>query len=228
MIKLQKHWAALRRPLAAAAVCGIAAVALQGCIGVLAGGAIATGFAASDRRTLGTQTEDKGITLKAESRIPAVVGEPSHINATSFNRKVLLTGEVRNEDVKQAAAAEATKIPGVEGVFNELTVAEPTSLGQRSTDTYITSKVLASLFDAKDVFSSSFKVVTERGVVYLLGRVTQREGKRGAEIASGVSGVLKVVTLYDYLTEDELAHLNQQQADSKQPAAQAAEQPAKQ
>jgi osmotically-inducible protein OsmY len=137
----------------------------------------------------------------------------------------LLTGEVRNEDAKQAAAAEAAKIPGVDGVFNELTVAEPSSLGQRSTDTYVTSKVLASLFDAKDVFSSSFKVVTERGVVYLLGRVTQREGKRGAEIAAGVPGVQKVVTLYDYLSEDELARLNQQQA---APAKQPAEQPAKQ
>jgi osmotically-inducible protein OsmY len=185
---------------------------LQGCVGILAGGAIATGFATSDRRTLGAQTEDKGIMLKGESRVAAVVGEPAHINVTSFNRKVLMTGEVRNEEAKQAAGREAAAIPGVEGVFNELGVGEPSSLSARSGDAYITSKVLASLFDAKDVFSNSFKVVTERGIVYLMGRVTQREGKRGAEIARGVSGVQKVVTLYEYLTEEELGQLDTRQS----------------
>jgi osmotically-inducible protein OsmY len=220
MIKLSKQWAVLRRPLALAAVCGMAVVSLQGCIGVLAGGAIAGGFAASDRRTLGTQTEDKGITLKAGSRVEAVVGQPAHINAVSFNRKLLLTGEVRNEEAKQAAGREAATIPNVEGVFNELTVGEPSSVGTRSNDTYITSKVLASLFDAKDVFSSSFKVVTENGVVYLMGRVTQREGDRGAEIVRGIDGVQKVVTVYDYLTEEELGRISQSQsADSAKPAA---------
>jgi osmotically-inducible protein OsmY len=212
MIKLQKHWTALRRPLAAVAVCGALAIGLQGCVGILAGGAIATGFATSDRRTLGAQTEDKGIMLKGESRVAAVVGEPAHINVTSFNRKVLMTGEVRNEEAKQAAGREAAAIPGVEGVFNELGVGEPSSLSARSGDAYITSKVLASLFDAKDLFSNSFKVVTERGIVYLMGRVTQREGKRGAEIARGVSGVQKVVTLYEYLTEEELGQLDTRQS----------------
>jgi osmotically-inducible protein OsmY len=221
---LSRQWAVLRRPLAAVAVCGIVAISLQGCIGVLAGGAIATGFAASDRRTLGTQTEDKGITLKAESRVASVVGEPAHINATSFNRKLLLTGEVRNDEAKQAAGREAAAIPGVDGVFNELTIGEPSSLSTRSSDTYITSKVLASLFDAKDIFSSAFKVVTENGVVYLMGRVTQREGNRGSDVARGVSGVQKVVTVYDYLTEDELANLNRTQP-AAAPKAQAAEAP---
>jgi osmotically-inducible protein OsmY len=205
---LSRQWAVLRRPLAAIAVCGVVAISLQGCIGVLAAGGIATGFAASDRRTLGTQTDDKGITLKAESRVASVVGEPAHINAVSFNRKLLLTGEVRNDEAKQAAGREAAAIPGVDGVFNELTIGEPSSIGTRSNDTYITSKVLASLFDAKDIFSSAFKVVTEDGVVYMMGRVTQREGNRGSDIARGVSGVQKVVTVYDYLTEDQLANLN--------------------
>jgi osmotically-inducible protein OsmY len=221
--RLLQQWGVLRRPLAAAAVCGIVAISLQGCIGVLAGGAIATGFATSDRRTLGAQAEDKSIMLKADSRISAVVGEPAHINTTSFNRKLLLTGEVRSDEAKQAAGREAAAIPGVEGVFNELTVGEPSSIGTRSNDTYITSKVLASLFDAKDVFSSSFKVVTEDGVVYLMGRVTQREGNRGADIVRGINGVQKVVTVYEYLTEDELANLN-----STQPAAKPASQPAAQ
>jgi osmotically-inducible protein OsmY len=220
MIKLSKQWAALRRPLAAVAVCGIVAIGLQGCIGVLAGGAIATGFASTDRRTLGAQTEDKGISLKAGSRVEAVVGTPSHINATSYNRKLLLTGEVRSEDAKQAAGKEAAAIPGVEGVFNELTVGETSSVGTRSNDTYITSKVLASLFDAKDVFSNSFKVVTENGVVYLMGLVTQREGDRGAEIVRGINGVQKVVTVYEYLTEAELAQIGARQADTAKPPSQ--------
>jgi osmotically-inducible protein OsmY len=219
MIKLSNQWAVLRRPLAAIAVCGLVTIGLQGCIGVLAGGAIATGFAANDRRTLGAQTEDKGISLKAGSRIEAVVGTPSHINTTSFNRKLLVTGEVRSEDAKQAAGREAAAIPGVAGVFNELTVGEPSSVGTRSNDTYITSKVLASLFDAKDVFANSFKVVTENGTVYLMGLVTQREGDRGAEIVRGISGVQKVVTVYEYLTEAELAQIGARQSDStKQPA----------
>lgn len=226
MTKLLKQWAVLRRPLAAAAICGMVAVGLQGCIGVLAAGGIATGFAASDRRTLGAQTEDKGISLKAASRVEAVVGTPAHINATSFNRKLLLTGEVRSEDAKQAAAKEAAAIPGVEKVFNELTVGEPTSIGTRSNDTYITSKVLASLFDAKDVFSNSFKVVTENGVVYMMGLVTQREGDRGAEIVRGIDGVQKVVTVYEYLTEAELAEIGSRQADSNQPSSQQQSQPA--
>jgi osmotically-inducible protein OsmY len=229
MIKLSKQWAALRRPLAAVAVCGVVAIGLQGCIGVLAGGAIATGFASSDRRTLGAQTEDKGISLKAGSRVEAVVGTPSHINATSYNRKLLLTGEVRSEDAKQAAGKEAAAIPGVEGVFNELTVGETSSVGTRSNDTYITSKVLASLFDAKDVFSNSFKVVTENGVVYLMGLVTQREGDRGAEIVRGINGVQKVVTVYEYLTEAELAQIGARQADAaKQPPVQQQSQPQQQ
>jgi osmotically-inducible protein OsmY len=201
------------RPLAALAVCGVVAFSLQGCIGILAGGAIAGGFAATDRRTLGVQADDKSIAIKGESRVNAVVGEPAHINVTSFNRKVLMTGEVRNDEAKQAAGREAATIPGVDGVFNELTVAEPSTLSNRSNDTYITSKVLASLYDAKDTFANAFKVVTERGVVYLMGRVTQREGDRGAEIARGVNGVQKVVTIYDYLTEKELGEIS-----TKQPA----------
>lgn len=227
MIKLLKQLAVLRRPLAAVALCGMVAIGLQGCIGVMVAGGIAAGFAASDRRTLGAQTEDKGISLKAAPRVEAVVGTPSHINSTSFNRKLLLTGEVRSEDAKRVAAKEAAAIPGVEGVFNELTVGEPSSVSTRSNDIYITSKVLVSLLDAKDVFSTSFKVVTENGVVYLMGLVTQREGDRAAEIVRGISGVQQVVTVYEYLTEAELAQIGARQDEaSNQPPVQQQSQPA--
>src|SRR5450830_123461 len=204
MNDVKASWLKLRRPLAAVAVCGILAVGLQGCFGVLAGGVIAGSFAASDRRTLGAQTEDKSIVVKGEANIPGVVASGSHVNVTSFNRKVLLSGEVPDEASKAAAEREIKALPNVAGVFNELAISGSSGFSARSGDALITSKVLASLVDAKDLYSSAFKVTTERGIVYLLGRVTEREGKRGADIAAGVSGVQKVVTLYEYISEEEL------------------------
>jgi osmotically-inducible protein OsmY len=194
----------MRRPLAAVALGGMLAVSLQGCFAIFAGGALATTFAATDRRTLGAQTEDKAILVKGESRIPDVVAAGSHVNVTTFNRKLLLTGEVPDEASKAAAEREAKAIANVETVFNELLVGPSASFTSRSNDALITSKVLASLVDDKELYSSAFKITTERGIVYMMGRVTPREGKRGAQIASGVSGVQKVVTLFEYITEEEL------------------------
>ena len=192
--KLQfRKW---RRPLAAVAVCGMLAVSLQGCFGILAGGLLAGTFAATDRRTLGAQTEDKTIVVKGEANLPSVLPPGSHVNVTSFNRKVLLSGEVPDEASKAAAERQIRSLSGVEGVFNELAISGSSSFSSRSGDSLVTSKVLASLVDAKDLYASAFKVTTERGIVYMMGRVTEREGKRGADIAAGVSGVQKVVTLY--------------------------------
>src|SRR5450830_131758 len=204
MNDVQAAWLRLRRPLAAAAVCGMLAIGLQGCFGVLAGGLLAGTFAATDRRTLGAQTEDKSIVVKGEANIPDVVAAGSHVNVTSFNRKVLLTGEVPDEASKAAAEREIKSLPNVTGVFNELVVSGSSGFSARSGDALITSKVLASLVDAKDLYASAFKITTERGIVYMMGRVTEREGKRGADIAAGVSGVQKVVTLYEYISEEEL------------------------
>ncbi len=200
----------LRRPLAAAAVCGMLAIGLQGCFGVLAGGLLAGTFAATDRRTLGAQTEDKSIVVKGEANIPGVVPQGSHVNVTSFNRKVLLSGEVPDEASKAAAEREIKSLPGVEAVYNELAISGSSNFSARSGDALVTSKVLASLVDAKDLYSSAFKVTTERGIVYMMGRVTEREGKRGADIAAGVSGVQKVVTLYEYISEEELKQYSRQ------------------
>ncbi|KAF1046145.1 MAG: hypothetical protein GAK35_01122 [Herbaspirillum frisingense] len=194
----------MRRPLAAVALGGMIAVSLQGCFAVFAGGALATTFAATDRRTLGAQTEDKSIVVKGESRIPEVVAAGSHVNVTAFNRKVLLSGEVADEASKVAAEREAKAIANVETVFNELEIAPASSFSSRSNDALITSKVLASLVDDKTLYSSAFKVTTERGIVYLMGRVTQREAQRAAQVTSGVSGVAKVVTLFEFISEDEL------------------------
>ncbi len=193
-----------QRPLAAVALCGMLAISLQGCFGILAGGLLAGTFAATDRRTLGAQTEDKTIVVKGEANIPGAVPPGSHVNVTSFNRKVLLSGEVPDEAAKAAAEREIRSLSGVEGVFNELAISGSSSFSSRSGDGIVTSKVLASLVDAKDLYANAFKITTERGIVYMMGRVTEREGKRGADIAAGVSGVQKVVTLYEYITEDEL------------------------
>ena len=208
MISAHSRWNALRRPLATVALCGALALSLQGCVGLLLGGAVIGGMAATDRRTLGAQADDKTIALKGEARISGVVGESSHINVTSFNRRVLLTGEVRDEAAKAAAEREAKSIEGVRSVLNELAIGEPSSFSERSNDAFITSKVKASLLDAKDVFGNAVKVVTERGNVYLMGLATEREAARAAEIAAGISGVQKVVKVFDYMTEDELTHLS--------------------
>ncbi|ADJ66138.1 BON domain-containing protein [Herbaspirillum seropedicae] len=194
----------LRRPLAAVALGGMLALSLQGCFAVFAGGALATTFAATDRRTLGAQTEDKAIVVKGESRLPEVLPAGSHVNVTAFNRKVLLSGEVPDEAAKATAERETRAIQNVETVYNELAVMPASSFGSRSNDALITSKVLASLVDDKTLYSSAFKITTERGIVYMMGRVTQREGQRAAQIASGVSDVTKVVTLFEYISEDEL------------------------
>jgi len=200
---MQINAGALLRPLSKAVLCVALLSSLQGCVAVVAAGAVSGAVATADRRTLGAQTEDKAIALKAETRMGDIVGDAGHVNVNSYNRKVLLTGEVKDEAMKRAVEKEVRGISNVEGVMNELEIAGPSSYTSRSSDTIITTKVKASLVDAKDISANSYQVVTERGVVYLQGRVTQREGQIGADIARGVSGVNKVVKLFEYITEDE-------------------------
>ncbi|MEO7495322.1 MAG: BON domain-containing protein [Massilia sp.] len=194
----------LMRPLSRALLCATLLLSLQGCVEMMVGSAVMGAVATADRRTLGAQTEDKTITVKAELRAPKVAGEDSHVNVASFNRKVLLTGEVRDEATKAAVEREVRAIDGVVAVDNQLEVGGPASYTSRSSDALITTKVKAGLVEMKTISATSFKVVTERGTVYLMGRVTQREGQIGADIARGVSGVLKVVKMFEYITEDEL------------------------
>jgi osmotically-inducible protein OsmY len=192
------------RPLAKAILCVALLASLSGCVEMMVGGAVMGAVATADRRTLGAQTEDKSITVKAELRVPKIAGPDAHVNIASFNRKVLLTGEVRDEALKSKVEAEVRAIDGVQSVANELTVAAPASYTSRSSDALITTKVKASLVDMKTISATSFKVVTERGTVFLMGRVTQREGQIAADIARGISGVDKVVKIFEYITEDEL------------------------
>ena len=177
-------------------------------------GAAAGALATADRRTLGAQADDKSIAVKADLRLPKITGEDVHINVNSFNRKVLITGEVKDGAMKAAVEREGRAIDGVGVVINELVTAGPSTYTQRSADALITTKVKASLVDAKDISANSYQVVTERGVVYLQGRVTQREGQIGADIARGVSGVMKVVKVFEYISEEELKQYQPQPANS--------------
>lgn len=172
---------------------------------VIGGGAMVGTLMVLDRRTAGAQVEDEGIELRAASRIRETLGDRVHINVTSYNRQVLLTGEVATAEDGQKVEQIVRGVENVLSVVNDLGVMPPSSLTQRSNDTFITGKVRASLVDAKDLTASAFKVVTERNVVYLMGRVTQREAKRSAEIARGVNGVRKVVRVFEVISEDELA-----------------------
>ena len=194
------------RRLGAIAAMLAAATALSACAPLLLGGAMFGGtMMAVDRRTSGAQVEDQGIELKGGARAREVLGGTGHVNITSYNRQVLLTGEVPSENDKAAVEAAVGRTDNIKAIVNELAVMPNSSIGGRSNDTLITSKVKASLVDAKDLISTAFKVVTERNVVYLLGRVTEREATRAGEVASGVPGVEKVVRVFDIISEDDLA-----------------------
>ena len=195
---------ALVRPLSNAVLCAALMSQLGGCVFAVAGAAVSGAVATADRRTIGTQTEDQGIEIKAAGRVPTVAGPGSHVNVTSYNRKVLVTGEVRDDAAKRAAEAEVRSIASVENVMNELEVSGASSYTSRSSDALITSKVKISLADKKTVSANSFKVVTERGTVYLMGLVTQREGNIAAQVAQGVSGVMRVVKMFEYISEEDV------------------------
>jgi len=193
----------LRHALLAA----LAAATLGGCAAFLVGGAVGTAMVASDRRTSGTQLEDEAIELKAVNRVREAVGDRGHVNVVSYSRTVLLTGEVASEADRTAIEQTVAKIENVRGTVNELVVMGASSITARSNDTILTSKVKASYIDAKDLHANSIKVVTERATVYLMGRLTEREATRASDLARGVSGVQKVVRLFEILTDAELAAL---------------------
>jgi osmotically-inducible protein OsmY len=212
---MQIKTGSLLRPLSKAVLCMALLSSLQGCVAVVAGAAVSGAVATADRRTLGAQTEDKSIAVKAETTMGNITGDLGHVNVNSYNRKVLLTGEVRDEAMKRAVENHVRAVANVENVINELEIAGPASYTSRSNDALITSKVKISLADKKTVSATSFKVVTERGNVYLMGLVTQREGNIAAEVAQGVSGVTRVVKIFEYISEEDLRSMQPQQAQAQ-------------
>jgi len=180
---------------------------LSACAPLMIAGVAGTAMVASDRRTSGAQLEDESIELRAQARIRDNLGERVHVNVTSFNRQVLLTGEVTAEKDRQAVLQLVERIENVKAVVNELAVMPLSNLSERSNDLLIVAKVKASFIDSRDLFASAFKVVTERGTVYLMGRVTQREATSATQVTRNVSGVNKVVRLFEIISEDELRNL---------------------
>jgi len=208
----------LQAPLGKLTAALVLAGVCAGCAPLLLGGAvIGGGLMVTDRRTTGIQVEDEGIELRAASRVRglATLGQ---VNVTSYNRTVLLTGEVPGEAEKTAVAQAVRQVENVREVVNELVVAPNSPLGSRSNDTLLGAKVKATFVDAKDLQANAFKVVADRGVIFLMGRVTEREAARGAELAASVSGVRKVVRVFELLTEQQLGELGR----SAQPAGPAA------
>jgi osmotically-inducible protein OsmY len=191
---------------------------LSACAPLVLGGAMVTGVVATDRRTAGIQLEDESIELKVAAAVRQALGERVHLNVTSFNRQVLLTGEARTEADKAQAERLARSQENVRLVVNDLAVMLPSTLTQRSRDTVITSRVKAAFLDAKDLQVNAIKVLTERGEVYLMGRVTQREARRATDIARGISGVAKVVRVFEDISEEELRRISQPTASPAPPA----------
>ena len=195
-------------PIALATLAALAATTLLGaCAPLLIGGAMLGGsMVVTDRRSSGTQIDDQGIELKSINKVSEAIGDRGSVSITSYNRQVLITGEVPAEADKAAVEQAVARIDNVRLIVNELAIASGSTLGTRSNDTLLTSKVKASMVDAKDVQANAYKVVTERGVVYLMGRVTEREAARATDIARGVSGVRKVVRVFEIVSEAELAN----------------------
>lgn len=204
------HW---QRMTAGAVLAASLCAGLGGCVPlIVGGGALTAVMVASDRRTTGMQVEDERIEqIFSAQAMQQMVG--ARTEATSFNRIVLLTGEVRTEAERQRASDLAQRVPNVRSVINELAVVPVIStLGQRSSDTLTTTRVKAGLVNAQDLDANSIKVITELNVVYLMGIVNEREAHRAAEVARSVGGVRKVVRVFEVLTDGEIAALRTRQA----------------
>jgi osmotically-inducible protein OsmY len=184
----------------------VAAASLGACAPLVVGGAVVgTAMVTTDRRTTGTQVEDTGIETKATFRIRQAMGSRSNINAQAYNRVLLLTGEVRNDADKAEAERIAAGVENVTRVVNEIQVGFISSLTSRSNDVVLAGKIKATLIDARDLQTNAFNVVVERGEVYLMGIVTEREAHRATELVRGIPGVKKVVRLMETISEEELA-----------------------
>lgn len=193
---------------------------LQGCVPVIAAGATAGALSAFDRRSLGTQTEDETIEWKSSARVGEKLGDKAHINFTSFNRKVLITGEAPTDEARTEAERLVTGVANVQGVYNELTVGPASSFSDRSNDSFITSKVKSRSVDSGKFNPVHVKVVTEAGVVFLLGMVTQPEADSAIGVARTTAGVKKVVNLLEIITPAKARELDLTQSNNSKPATQ--------
>lgn len=194
--------------LAKASLLACSLLSLAACVPMVMGGAAVMGaMVASDRRTAGTVLEDEGIEHKALSRIRENLGERAHINVTSYNRQVLMTGEVPSPQDKQLAEKIVAGVENVRNIVNEVDIMGISTLTQRSSDVLVSTRVKAALVDAKDLHANAFEITTERGVTYMMGRVTQREAQRATDVIRATTGVQRVVRLLEIISEEDLARI---------------------
>ncbi|MDR2625888.1 MAG: BON domain-containing protein [Zoogloeaceae bacterium] len=202
------------RPVLVCLALLLALPALQGCFGVALVGVTTGVIAVVDRRSIGAQTDDAAIELKAAMRLPKALKEVSHVNFTSYNRRVLITGEASSEAVKKQIAEEVLRIENVQGVLNEIVIAGNSSLASRSNDAFISSKVKARFIDANQFTASHVKVITEAGVVFLQGIVNEREAAAAVQIARTTKGVIKVVNALVKESDEEIRRIENSLANS--------------
>ena len=181
------------------AALALASSVLQGCVPMMLGAGGAAAYSSlEDRRTAGTQLDDESIEVRASNRISDRFASRVHINVTSYNRVALITGEVPDEGARDEVEKIVRAVPNVREVTNDLQVSGISSYASRANDTYLTSKVRGRLFDTKRVSPVHLKVVTEAGVVYLMGVVTEPEADEAVDIARNTGGVRKVVKVFEY------------------------------
>lgn len=190
--------------LSVMATLSVATPMLTGCPAVIGVTAVTAVSSAIDRRTVGIQVEDRTIQLKAIRALNENIKEGTHINVTVYNRKILMTGQAINEDLRRQAGSAVANIENVQSIVNDIQVEGISSMTSRSNDTLITGKVKAAFLEDKQIEVSAVKVTTEAGVVYLMGLVTRTESDLIAGRASRVSGVKKVVKAFDYISQEEL------------------------
>ena len=188
----------LARVVTAIAGFALLASVISGCVAVVAAGVGGAALVATDRRTTGTQVDDEGIELKISNQANTQYGERIHLNVTSYNGVVLLTGEVPDQGVWASIGNLAKNTEKVRMVHNELVVGPVTDIQARSNDSYITSKVKTRFVEANKFPPNAVKVVTERGVVYLMGIVSKAEGDAAGETAATTAGVVRVVKVFEY------------------------------
>jgi len=206
----------MRKKLIATLLLGALVVpALQGCFTVVAAGITQGVMVAVDRRSVGTQTEDESIEWKASARVSEKLGDKVHVNFTSYNRKVLLTGEVPNDEARAEVERLTSGVTNVEGVYNELVVGPSSSLTDRSNDSFITSKVKSRSVDNGKFNPVHVKVVTEAGVAFLLGMATQAEADAAIDVARTTAGVRKVVNLIEIITVNKAKEIDTAPANGK-------------
>jgi osmotically-inducible protein OsmY len=208
-----------RRAALLVAATALSSPLLSGCAPLLVGGAVLGGtWVATDRRTSGIQLEDEGIEIRAANRLRETFADTARINVTSYNRQVLLTGEVASPADQQRAFEVVSGVENVRSIVNELAVLGQSTLTSRTADTLVSARVKAAFVDAKDLYANAFKVVTARGTTYLMGRVTQREATRATEVTRSVSGVQRVIRVFEIISEEELKRMLPQPAQPSRPA----------